>query len=127
MNLSQGNVHSETKFVDNWILTTYINTISLPGTKVDNFNSKNESIKYIKNVEYKIPLISNDGTSLDIPNDVNIWEFWIEWLEDRSLFSTLEGFQHVPYWVDPRGYRKINHYMNVVEVTKEDFEEDEKI
>jgi len=120
MNLSQGSSEKNNEKVSMWILVTYRNTIQLPSTRVNNFESYEESINYIKEVESSVPLISNLEKPLQIPNDVDPWEYWCNWLKEKGLFSTITGFQHVPYWVDKRGYRVMNNYQNVIEVPEEE-------
>jgi hypothetical protein len=73
MNLSLGTSEKDNKKVSRWILVTYRNTIPLPPIRVDKFRSYPELIKYIKEVEYSVPLISNLEKPLQIPNDVDPW------------------------------------------------------
>ena len=120
MNLSQGSSEKNNEKVSKWILVTYRNTIPLPPWRVDKFKSYEESINYIKGVEYSVPLISNLEKPLHIPNDVDTWEYWCDWLNEKGLFSTITGFQHVPYYVDKRGYTVMNNYTNVIEVSEEE-------
>ena len=115
MNLSQGSSQKNNEKVSKWILVTYRNTIQLPAWRVDNFKSYEESINYIKGVEYSVPLISNLEKPLHIPNDVDPWEYWCDWLKEKGLFSTNTAFQHVPYWVE-KGVTERNNYQNVIEV-----------
>ena len=67
MSLSQGSSEKNNEKVSKWILVTYRNTIPLPAWRVDNFKSYEESINYIKEVEYSVPLISNLEKPLHIP------------------------------------------------------------
>ena len=96
-----------------WNLATYRNTISLPATRNDFFDTKKELIDYIKEVEPCVPLISNNGQPLEIPShidteDINeVWNYFNEWLIDRDLFSTIKKISHVPYYLDNRGYKEV--------------------
>ena len=63
------------------------NTAALPPVRTDNFETKEEAIDYVKEVEFQVPLVSNHGTPLQIPEGVDPWEYWMDWLEDeRGLF-----------------------------------------
>lgn len=110
------NIATATMSKDNkrcWNLATYRNTISLPATRNDFFDTKKELIDYIKKVEPSVPLISNNGQPLAIPShidaeDINeVWNYFNEWLIDRYLFSTLKNISHVPYYLDKKGYKEV--------------------
>ena len=109
------NIATATMSKDNkkcWNLATYRNTITLPATRNDFFDTKKELIDYIKKVEPEVPLISNNGQQLEIPNHIKkddiegIWIYFNEWLQERGLFSSVRGISHVPYYMDKRGYKK---------------------
>lgn len=108
------NIATATMAKDNkkcWNLATYRNTISLPATRNDFFDTRKELIDYIKKVEPQTPLISNNGQPLETPdhlkNDIEeIWKYFNEWLLARGLFSSIRGISHVPYYLDKRGYKK---------------------
>ena len=95
-----------------WNLATYRNTISLPATRNDFFDTKKELIDYIKKVEPCVPLISNNGQPLKIPSHINaedindVWKYFNEWLSESGLFSSLREISHVPYYIDNRGYKR---------------------
>ena len=96
-----------------WNLATYRNTISLPATRNDFFDTKEELIDYIKKVEPCVPLISNNGQSLEIPNHINneniyeVWDYFNKWLSERDLFSSVKQISHVPYYIDKSGHKKV--------------------
>ena len=104
------NLYKPQKREMRWALTTYRNTVQLPSNGTIDFDSKEDAIKYLKEVEPVVPLISNYEQSLDIPSDVNEWKYWLDWLDKNQLFSAITEKQHVPYYWDKRGwtYKKQN-------------------
>ena len=93
-----------------WSLVTYRNTIHLPITRVDNFKDKMEAIKYLQKIEPETPLISHHGRRLRIPHQEDAWLYWRRWLKENKLFSALSEKQHVPFWVDSKGYNYSEKY-----------------
>ena len=109
------NIATATMSKDNkkcWNLATYRNNLSLSATRNDFFDTRKELIDYIKEVEPQVPLISNNGQSLEIPNHIKkddiegIWIYFNKWLAERNLFPSNKGLSHVPYFLDKRGYKK---------------------
>ena len=96
-----------------WNLATYRNILSLSATRNDFFDTKKEVLDYIREVEPRVPLISNNGQPLEIPNHINeedidgIWNHFSEWLKERDLFSAVKEISHVPYYMDKKGYKKV--------------------
>ena len=103
MNLSNGILEIDSKKIPKFVLVTYRNNINLVATRADHFETKEEAEKYIKTVEFEVPLISNNGNPLLIPANEDKWKFWINWLEENNLNSTLSGYQNVPYHYNPDG------------------------
>ena len=64
--------------------------------KLLKFETKEEAIDYVKEVELQVPLVSNHGTPLQIPEGVDPWEYWMDWLSERGLFSAITGYRHIP-------------------------------
>lgn len=107
-----------------WILRTYENTVRLRPYSDYCFDSKEEAVDYLKSVEYKVPLISNNGNPLDIPPEVeNKWEYFNEWLEHRHLFSAMSEKQHCTFDRDKRGYNFMKDYARS-EIVKDGFEQE---
>ena len=100
--------------VPKWILSTYRNTVHLIGRSTKCFDSKEEAIDYLKSIEQEVPLISNHGNPLEIPEDIeNKWEYFNEWLKKRNLFSAISGKQHCNFNRDKRGYDYLEDYVRV--------------
>mgnify|MGYP003686477845 FL=1 len=95
LNLSLGKSNNKEKY----ILMTYRNTPQLPPIRVDDFNTKEDAIEYIKKIEPKVPLTSLDRQPLNIPKNTDTWEYWMKWLKDRSIKSAISGHQNLPHWV----------------------------
>lgn len=118
------NIATATMAKDNkkcWNLATYRNTISLPATRNDFFDTKKELIDYVKLVEPQTPLISRFGEYLETPSDIDkdkieeIWDFYNKWLNENGMFSALSGISHVPYFLNKKGYeRKTFHAIHEV-------------
>ena len=120
INLSRGALENGTNTVTMWLLTTYRNTVNLPPNNVNEFESREEAILYLKGIAPATPLISKNGNPLDIPEDVDPWEYWNDWLKKNDLVSALSGRQNVPYWVNKKGYIYKSDYQEVVQLTEED-------
>lgn len=106
--------HGKEGDVPKWILSTYRNTVRLITSKTNCFDTKEEAIDYLKSVEHEVPLISNDGDPLEIPDDIeNKWEYFKKWLEQRGLFSAISGKQHCNFDRDKRGYDYLEDYVRV--------------
>lgn len=98
INLSIGKSGNKEKH----ILVTYRNIPQLPAFRVDEFDTKEEATKYLKEVEPKTPLTSLNKQPLSIPENVDNWEYWLNWLKDRNLKSAISGFQNLPHWVSQK-------------------------
>ena len=96
LNLGVGTVSQAGKKETRYMLFTYRNTAALPPVRTDNFETKEEAINYVKEVEFQVPLVSNHGTPLQIPEGVDPWEYWMDWLSERGLFSAITGYRHIP-------------------------------
>ena len=96
LNLGVGTVSQAGKKETRYVLFTYRNTAALPPVRTDNFATKAEAIDYVKEVEFQVPLVSNHGTPLQIPEGVDPWEYWMDWLSERGLFSAITGYRHIP-------------------------------
>ena len=96
LNLGVGTVSQAGKKETRYVLFTYRNTAALPPVRTDNFETKEEAIDYVKEVEFQVPLVSNHGTPLQIPEGVDPWEYWMDWLSERGLFSAITGYRHIP-------------------------------
>ena len=35
----------------------------------------------------------------DIPDNEDRWQYWLNWLKEQGLKSTITGFQNLPEWV----------------------------
>ena len=123
INITCGNVEEAGKKKTRWVMETYKNVASLPSVRTDDFGSKEAATDYLKTIEPETPLISNGGSSLDIPDGVDRWEFWTNWLKIMGYQSAITGFQHVPDRVR-RSSRvpKRNDYVTVVKSGPDDFE-----
>ena len=97
INLTYGKLKNDLtrKTVSKWTLITYRNTKQLTYTRSDFFENKGAAIKYLKDVEPKCPLISNDEKPLVIPNGQNAWLYWNRWLKENNLFSAISEKQNV--------------------------------
>ena len=95
LNLSLGKSNNKEKY----ILMTYRNTPQLPPVRVDDFETKEDAIEYIKKIEPKVPLTSLDRQPLNIPKNADAWEYWMRWLKDRNIQSAISGHQNLPHWV----------------------------
>ena len=93
-----------------WTLVTYHNTIQLMTNRIDSFKNKETAIKYLQKVEPFTPLISRQGNPLEIPHQEDNWLYWRRWLKENKLFSALSEKQHVPFWVDSKGYNYAEKY-----------------
>ena len=96
LNLGVGTVSQAGRKETRYMLFTYRNTAALPPVRTDNFETKEEAIDYVKEVEFQVPLVSNHGTPLQIPEGVDPWEYWMDWLSERGLFSAITGYRHIP-------------------------------
>ena len=117
LNLSRGIVSKEGKEETQYLLLTYRNIPSLPAVRTDNFASEQEAMDYLKEVESAVPLVSNYGKPLEIPEGVDRWEYWIAWLKENGLVSATTGFQHLPEYIKQRGINPRNDYVTVEVLT----------
>jgi len=120
LNLTHGKEEEKSK----WILVTYRNTIELPVYKTNCFNTKEDAIEYLKNVEQLTPLISNNEQPLEIPeSEISDWDYFNNWLEQNNLFSAISEKQHCKFWRNNKGWDYKKNYMNV-EYIKNGFREE---
>ena len=103
MNLSHGKVEKKSETYTKFILVTFRNSIQLVATKQHYFDNKEDAEKYIKQVEHGTPLISQNGKRLPIPENVDKWEFWLDWLKKKKLHSAISGYQNLPYHNNSNG------------------------
>lgn len=101
-----------------WVLATYRNNLALTSFRSDQFESKEEAIKYLKDIEMQVPLISNNEQPLLIPDNIDKWTYWLEWLEKNQLFSAITEKQHMPFWQDSRGFNNAKDYMQITEISE---------
>ena len=97
MNLSKGKVEINNVTFQKFILVTYRNSVKLVATRANHFDTKEDAENYIKKVEQESPLISQNGQSLPVPNNVDAWEFWSNWLKINNLNSAMSGYQKLSY------------------------------
>jgi len=97
MNLSKGKVEINNEIFNKFILVTYRNSVELVATRADHFDTKEDAENYIKKVEHETPLISQNGKPLSIPNNVDVWQFWFNWLKTKNLNSAISGYQNLSY------------------------------
>ncbi|MDA9021411.1 hypothetical protein N9H97_03975 [Gammaproteobacteria bacterium] len=82
-----------------WTLATYKNTINLRLTRQDTFSSKDEAIKYLKEIEPLTPLITLDGkiknyASSDLDER---WGIWCKYLLRINGLSAITEYQNFPF------------------------------
>lgn len=70
--------HEEAPENHKWCIVTYKNIARYLATRVDHFNSENEAIAYIKQVEPQVPLISLGGRSPETPLPYDHFVIWKE-------------------------------------------------
>ena len=99
-----------------WVLATYRNNLALTSFRTDKFDTKAKAIKYLKEVEPLVPLIGNGEEALSIPDNIDRWQYWLDWLKRNKLFSAITEKQHMPFWNDPRGYKNATGYMQITEI-----------
>ncbi|MBJ89314.1 MAG: hypothetical protein CMO98_05570 [Woeseia sp.] len=120
INLNRGTISKDGKKEKRYLLTTYRNTTSLPATRSDDFASKEEAINYLKQVEPGVPLVSNQGKCLEIPEGVDRWKYWNNWLKEKGLQSATTEYQNLPDWVRKEGHNPENNYVTVEEIDAPD-------
>ena len=81
--------------LDGYQLPTEILNNSFTSNQI--FENKGAAKKYLRDVEPKCPLISNDEKPLVIPNGQNAWLYWNRWLKENNLFSAMSEKQNVPF------------------------------
>ena len=123
LNLARGKVTRGSEQFEKWILTTYENTHRLPPIRVDEFETRDEAISYIKKVEPTVPLHSNNGQSLAMPDGVDRWEYWTNWLDERGLKSAVAGFHNVPRWAE--GISRSSEPVEVIQLSREELSDKE--
>ena len=120
-NLSRGTVTNGDGEQVRWLVCTYRNTRNLPARSTHHFSTRQEAIDFIKHIEPLTPLVSKRGLPLDISTFQDSWETWFAWLQSRSLASAISGYQHLPAWVRRGGRAPQNDYVEVFELSAEDF------
>jgi hypothetical protein len=87
MNLSRGKVEINGEISQKFVLVTYRNSLKFVATRADHFDTKEDAESYIKKNEHEVPLISQNGKSLPIPDNVDTREFWLNWLKINMIKS----------------------------------------
>ena len=85
INIARGTVTKGSEKTVRWVMATYRNTVRLPATRSDHFETRDKAIEYLKEIEPTVPLICNGGKPLRIPDGVDRWEYWIEWLGKNNI------------------------------------------
>jgi len=116
INLNRGIVSRNNDRKTRYLVNTYRNTPNLPTTRTDDFSTKKEVVDYLKKVKPETPLVSKNGKSLQIPEGVDPWEHWLDWLNGMGLQSAITEYQHVPKWAEERGIMPQNDYVVVDEL-----------
>lgn len=70
-----------------WAITTRYNVQGFPPRRVDDFNTKEEAIRYLKKVEPSTPLISLGGKS---PFPEPSYEEYLTWCKSEGIPSSME-------------------------------------
>ena len=97
MNLSRGKVEINGEISQKFVLVTYRNSLKFVATRADHFDTKEDAENYIKKNEHEVPLISQNGKSLPIPDNVDTREFWLNWLKINNFYSAVSGYQNLSY------------------------------
>ena len=97
MNLSKGKVEINNVTSQKFILVTYRNSVKFVATRADHFDTKEDAENYIKKIEHEVPLISQNGKPLPIPDNVDTREFWLNWLKINNFYSAVSGYQNLSY------------------------------
>lgn len=113
INLTRGSVSKAGQTETQYLLMTYRNTPNLPSVRIDPFETEKEAINYLKEVEFTVPLVSNNGEPPKIPEDVDQLEHWSAWLEERGLRSATTGYQNLPDHIREMGVNPRNDYVKV--------------
>lgn len=116
MNLSKGKVEINNVASQKFILVTYRNSVKFVATRADHFDTIEDAKNYIKKVEHESPLISQNGKPLPIPNNVDVWQFWLNWLKINNLNSAISGYQNLSYEYNLEGgsFAKDNYITLVI-------------
>ena len=85
MNLSHGKIEKNSQKISKFVLVTFRNTIQLTAIRGDYFDNKEDAEEYIKKIEHKVPLISQNEETLSFLENVDKWEFWLDWLKKNKL------------------------------------------
>ena len=80
-----------------YFVNTYKNLILLPFYKTNYFDTKNEAIEFVKQIEPFIPLINNHEFPLSTPEGESTWEHWLSWLNQQGFHSAISDYQNLPY------------------------------
>lgn len=97
MNLSRGKVEINGEIFQKFVLVTYRNSLKFVATRADNLDSREDAENYIKKIEHEVPLISQNGEPLPIPDNVDTREFWLNWLKINNFYSAVSGYQNLSY------------------------------
>lgn len=97
MNLSRGKVEINGEIHQKFVLVTYRNSLKFVATRADHFDTKEDAVNYIEKIEHEVPLISQNGKPLPIPDNVDMREFWLNWLKINNFYSAVSGYQNLSY------------------------------
>ncbi len=75
-----------------WVVETYRNTLVPEFISEQIFITEKAAVDYVKRTELTLGLISCDGASLVIPEGVNAYDYYDNFLSENALSSALEGF-----------------------------------
>ena len=116
MNLSRGKVEINGEIYQKFVLVTYRNSLKFVATRADHFDTKEDAVNYIKKIEHEVPLISQNGKPLPIPDNVDVWQFWLNWLKIKNLNSAISGYQTLSYKYNLEGgsFTKDNYITLVI-------------
>jgi hypothetical protein len=116
MNLSKGKVEINGKIFQKFVLVTYRNSLKFVAVRADHFDTKEDAENYIKKIEHEVPLISQNGEPLSIPDNVDKREFWLNWLKINNFYSAISGYQNISYNhnIDGGAFGKDNYITLVI-------------
>ena len=82
-----------------WALATYKNILNLKPTRQNTFSSKEEAVKYLKEIEPLVPLVTLDGKVKNYPSeDIDErWGIWCRYLLRINCLSAITEYQNFPF------------------------------
>ena len=99
-----------------WTLATYKNILNLKPTRQNTFSSKEEAVKYLKEIEPLVPLVTLDGKVKNYPSeDIDErWGIWCRYLLRINCLSAITEYQNFPFHAYKEG-GSFTHkeYLNV--------------